>query len=456
MSHHNTKFWVAVFCLGLINARPSLGVEYTLQANAALRQDFTSNILLLPNALSPESVWGSDVDVQTSISARAPTWQASGSARFDNWFYYPLGGLDMQNQYINGNYSYLTERSRWELSGSYISDALLSSTSDPTIGIVLGRIRRDLATVSPSWSYQLTEYTKVGLSYSYNNSSYPSSSQNIGTIFPNSDTNSVSAMLTHQATEKLSLTGGLSGTFYSTGSSTTTSSFIIQPVPVQIATPVGVIRATVLERIPVTYHTNSNREINYLNFNTGLKYSPYNDVEIGASGGFQISQTTTDTTLYTVPASIVSPTTSRQIDTNPIQVGPLFDINAIKKFEKSTIGLIYGYQISPSLNGALYTSNHVSINSQHQFTQHLDGGMQLSYSENSFPYPGATPVNQSSLQIGANMSYKLMKNLAVSASYNYQTRTLSGGTYQNTPYNGTQDNHNVAVSLSYDFEQLHY
>jgi len=460
MSPKHSGLWAFPLCLSLLDANSCWAVDYTLQANAALRQDYTSNILLQPASLNPEGVWGTDLDVNTSVMAQAPTWRATGSARFDNWFYYPISTLNMQNQYLDGTYSYFTQRSRWDINANFISDAILSSQSDPTAGIVLGRIRRDMVTITPSWNYQLTEYTNVGLSYSYNNSSYPDNHKSAsatalsqGAVYPDSDSHSLSATANHRATDKLLLNGGLSATTYQTSSNTAyVTTKRVNPFVTELITNSGTV----------------NREINYLNINLGFKYAFWDDTEVSFSGGGQLSQTITDLTvtssrkqdyfLGVVPLGtpVSAPIPPTPASRSPLQFGPLFNLAISKKFEQSTLGLVYGHQISPSLNGQLYTSDKVAINADHRFTERLKSELQVSYSNNSFPYPNGTPVTQNFVQVGTDLSYNLTKNFIVSASYNYQLRSLAGGNYAGTAYAGTQDNHNVSVSLRYDFEPLHY
>ncbi|MFM8330438.1 MAG: hypothetical protein ACKN9T_01990 [Candidatus Methylumidiphilus sp.] len=448
------KTWASVFCLSLLEAPPGVGAEYSLNANATLQQDFNSNIMLLPSALNPESVWGTDLDVQTSFAAAAPRWQANAGARFDNWFYYPLSGLDMQNQYLNGSFAYLiSERMRWELNGSYISDALLSSQTDPTLGIVLGRLRRDMANIAPSWSYQLTEYTKLGFSYAYNDSSYPVSSKNQGGTYPDSHSHTVSTSISHAINQKLSLNGELSATTY------------------QTATDISFTTTRRLNQLIselITNYGSSDREINYIDINVGFKYALDDDIDISFSGGGQLSQTITTIDINTATAQQlflgqivisnpygVAPPELQRTRTDP-QFGPLFNIGLTKKFDTSMVGLVYGHQISPSLNGQLFTSDRVAINASHRFSPEINSGLQLSYSSSSFPFQGGPSVDQQSFQLGMNVSYSMMKNLVINAAYSYQLRELGGGNYEGTPYAGTQDNHNVSVSLRYDLEQLHY
>lgn len=405
-----------LFCLTLVNARPCSGIDYSFQADAMLKQTYDSNILLSPKAFNPEAVWGSDMDLRTSFTTSDPIWTAGIGARFDNWFYAPVSGLDMQNQYLDGHYSYATEHSRWKLTGSYISDANMSSHVDNTRtdqniqGIIFGRVQRESKNISPSWNYSFDEYTRLELSYSYNESKYASSPT---AIYPSSTSQSLSSSLNHQASENLALTGTLSATNYTTSQRST---------------------------------------IDYLNFMLGFEYTPREDIKVSISGGEQYSQSTTllrHRRLISKPPFIIT-SESKQASDSFI---PLYSISLRKTFEKSSLTLAYSSQSSPTINGSLFTSDSASVGATHRFSQRIDLGLGISYSTISNPSQNGSVLSQDSYQLNADLSYSLAENCAIHATYNYILRDLGAAT---GGYEGIRDSHGVSLSLSYNFEKLHY
>lgn len=393
-------------CLALLRPAPGLGVDYTAQASAALQQNYNTNLQLQPASLNPQGIWGSEVDVKTSFSAAAPTWTAGVTGRFDNWFYYPVAGLDMQNQYVDGSLSHLTERSRSSLAVSFVSDALLSSQTDPTQtqGVILGRVPRELIRVSPSWLYKLDEYTSVNLGYSYDEASYPGGAAGQSGFYPDSTTHSASASASRQAAERLSLDGSLSFTDYSTSQSS----------------------------------------IKYVNFMAGAAYTPDERTHLSVQGGGQYTQTTSS---------------FRQLAQQIDQLGPVFSASASREFEYSTLSISYSRSITPSINGNLFTSDRASLTATRRLLEKLDGNLRLVYSGSSYPPQSGvaavqTPTqNQSILQVAGELSYALAKNCALNASYSYQVRDFGVAT---GPYAVDQEAHAVSLSLRYDFEPLHY
>lgn len=399
----HAKALVTSLCLNLLCASACLGVDYSFQADATLQQNFNSNILLLPNSLNPEAVWGSDIDVQTSFSAENPVWAARGNARFDNWFYYPASGLNMQNQYLDTRYSYRTERTLWEINGGYINDALLSSNSNQIQGIVFGRVQREVKSIMPSWTYRISEYTKINFSYSYFNSKYPANGNAIGNasaIYPNSTSNTVSASVSHLVSEYLSLDGVFSAT-----------AFVTQQ-----------------------------RDIDYMNLSVGLKYLPSISTELILSGGGQLSQSTTQATNFGF-----NPSQSDNYFT------PLTNVSLKKKFDYSAIILSYSHQSTPSINSNLFNSDSVFLSANHKFSTRLNSAFDVSYYNISSPAQGGSSLSQNTYQVGGNLSYVLTPNATVSAAYSFQLRELGVAT---GVYSEPQNAHIVTLSFRYNFDKI--
>jgi hypothetical protein len=389
-----------------LNADPSFGIDYTFQADANLQQNYNTNILLLPAALNPDAVWGSEMNLQTIFMAENPTWTAKGNARFDNWFYYPASGLNMQNQYVDGQYAYSTERSRFELGGGYISDAILASKTEQILGVVFGRVQRELFSVMPSWTYSISEYTKASLTYSYYNSKYGSnplvSSVNTSALYPSSSSNSLSTNLNHQVSEYLSVNGMLSATAFVTQTNT----------------------------------------INYLNLTLGSKYAASSNTEIIISGGGQYSQSTTKIRFLGQNTSF-----------HNNLFNPLFNISIKQNFEYTAVILSYSQQSTPSINGNLFKSDYVSISANHRFSPRLNGSLRLSYNKISTPTQSGSSSSQNYYQVGGDLSYNLSENAVLNSSYNFQVREIGAYT---AVYSEPQYGHVISLNLHYIFDKLHY
>lgn len=397
-----------------------MGVDYAFKADASLKQTYTSNFLLQSDSENKGAVLGTDLEVGTRLTASAPSWSAGGGARFENWFYYGPGtdsdsssssssssGLNYQNQYLDSHYRYFSERSTWSMAGSYISAAYIYTVADPTLpqGIILGVLQRESQSLAPSWSYRLTEYTKLNLSYQYLRSSYNSTSTGQAS-YPKSQSHTASLSADHQYNEYLLLNGSLSFTSFLT----------------------------------------SSRTINYLNMMTGFNYSPYPTVSIAFNGGGQYTETTSQTAggLYTQTTN---------------QFGPVFNLAINKQFEHSKLTFNYGRTISPAVNGILFTSDGISLAASRQLSQRLDGSLSVSYLTNAYPQQvgnlqsGSATQQQTTYRFEGGISYTLAQHCILSASYNYILRDLGVKTGS---YAGTQDSHNLSVNLNYDFEPLHY
>ena len=369
------------------------------------QQNFNSNILLVPDSLKHDAVWGSELNLQSSLLINKPNWMAKASAVLDNWFYYPDSGLDMQNQYLDLQYAYLTERSRWQINGGYINDAILSSKANQIQGIVFGRVQRELFSIIPGWTYSVSEYTKVNLSYSYFNSKYPAillSPASTDATYPNSVSNTLSSSVNNLYSEYLSFNSLLSATAFDT----------------------------------------QTRKIDYINLFIGLKYSPSFDSEIALSIGGQYSQSTYQ--FYSIGQSY-----SQRID----QFSPLFDVSLTKKFENSSIILSYSQQSTPSINSNLFRSDLVSLSANHRLSNLFSTAFGFSYYQIETPKQAGSSLSQKSYQLNSNLTYNYSEKATISASYNFQARDIVATT---GVFSEPQYAHIISLSLRYNFDELQF
>jgi hypothetical protein len=405
----------AAACLFLLGPGSPQAVEYAFDGNLALGQQYNSNIVLARN---PQAVWGTSLDLDAGLSAREPNWQVGGRTRLANSFYAPNSSIDMQNRYVDATALYLTERSRYQLAGNFTDDYLLSSQSDPALGVVLGQLHRNLKSVGPSWTYSLTERARATLGYDYARAEYSGSATQ---AYPDSDTHAASSQFAYQFTERLTLNGALSYTAF------------------QASQPSAGYR----------------NAIDYVNFSLGLKcaYDPALDLNFSAGGQYTHSQAEYSSfRLIYVPVSLnpplfrvaAVPTTLR----SPAQetTAPLFTLGLSKRFEDASLDLAYSRQISPSINGALLETDRVQLAGRQEFRPGLNGALSLSYIHQSYPNLGGGRLEYSYYQAEASLSYGWSERWSATASYRYYLRRVDSGGDRN------QDSNAAFLSLRYEFE----
>lgn len=404
---------------GVALASPGFAVDWHLEANANVSQQFHSNIRLLPDRLDPEAVFGTDIGLTAQLVAQEPNWQVKSGVRLQNLFYTPIAGIDTQNQYLDLDAHYATERSLFALSVHHTDDALLSSQSEEVVGIVLTRVQRAETTLAPSWTYIFDERTRLTLGYAYQSSDYEAG-QGFGYV--DSVTHTASLGLEHQLTERLTLTGTLAYNAYKA----------------------------------------SQRTIDYVNVMAGFQYALTETLDLNVSGGGQYSDSETNFQTFRLTgfqvvsldpflvAPVVVPETVTFKDQ---QFGPLVTASARKRFETSDWELTYAHRISPAINGALFESDRVSLSGRQRLTERLNANLKLSYLEYTRPNLDGGALQQTYYRFDGELSYALTEKWRLSASYQYGLRDLgaSGGTFA-----GSQDDHAVFVTLRYTFDPFHF
>lgn len=402
--------------LGLAFARTGPAVDWHLETQAGLSQEFHSNIQLLPRRLDPRAVWGTDLGFTTRLIAREAHWQVQGRARLQNQFYAPIEHIDAQNQFLDLDAHYATERSRWALTANYTDDALLASQSDELVGIVLTRVQRRLASFAPAWTYAWSERTRFTLGYSYHAADYDARTQ---FSYVDSTSHTASAGFEHQLTERLGLNGTLAYTAY---------------------------RA-------------DQRAIDYVNVMAGFRYAVTETLDIGVSGGGQYSFSETELRTFREALAFIGPIPVRvlipeDVTLKDAQFGPLVTATARQRFESSEWQLDYSHQISPSINGTLFESDRVVLTGRHRFSERLNASLSLAYTDQARPSFNGEILSQVSYRLGAELTYALTEHWRLSGAYQYALRDL--GDRDNSAFSGRQDDHAVFLRLKYDFDPFQF
>lgn len=402
-------------CLGVFGNTAGHAIEYTLDGNAQIGEQLNSNIVLAPRT---QTVWGTTLNLDGTFSAREPNWQVSGRVRLNNYFYAPVSGIDMQNQYVDAKAFYTTERSRYELAGNFTDDTILSSQSDPSLGLVVGKTGRTSKNIGPTWTYSFSEKSQGSIGYTYAQADYASSIQR----YPNSETHGGFAQWVHRHSEQLTLEGALSYSSY-----------------------VG--------ELARNGYRNS---ISYTNFSLGLRYAFAPDLEMHFSAGGQYSQTESQFRSYRllgyVPVGanpprfvpIVEPVTIKA----PVRdsFGPVFTLSATKRFERSILNLAYNRQISPSINGALLEFDSVNLSVRREVRPGFEAGLSLSYNHQTYPSVSNQTQDYSYYRAEGSLSYAWTRHWSSVASYRYFLRQSGSNTGLE------QDAHVVLLNLKYDFD----
>jgi hypothetical protein len=390
-------------------------MEVRLDGDVNLGQTYNSNIVLTD---PPKGVFGTRLDADARLAVKERNWEASGGARLDQQFFYPDSGIDMTNVYADGSGSYLTERSRWNLAGSYVDAWSLASEGQPlnVSGVILTRLHRNTQSLGPSWTYALDETTSATLGYGYSHADYEFGGG--GSSLQESHT--ATSELLRQIDEHLSASFDLSYSHYST------------------------------TRENPDYSTTSD----YISGMLGLKYAFGETLSLNASAGAQYTRTESQYIGYRllgyIPVSLdplryapVVESYSRSLRQDT-PVAPIFSLTARQRFETSELNLNYARQINPSFNGLMLTIDRVSLAGSRRLAESLDGGLTLAYYRQSSSDP-RTVADYSAYSLDGTLTWHWDSHWSARATYQYMIREADAAI-------PNADSHMVLLNLRYDFD----
>lgn len=395
--------------LALALALPAHAVEYTLDGNLAMGQQYNSNIQLQPQA---QQVWGGNLDLGGSFKAREANWEVAAAPRLTNYLYEPASDLQFQNQYVDLDGHYQGERLGYQFATQYIDDYILSSQSDQIVGLVLGKVHRRIVGAAPGWTYGFGETLRGRLGYNYSRAEYGADN------YPDSETHAVSGALELKYSERLGFNATLSYTHYDADQSA----------------------------------RGFRNTIEYANAGLGVDYSFDETLKVRFSAGGQYNRTQPEYQGYAIQGYVL-------VDNNPPTYAPVlaparirppaqdsagavFDLDISKRVQDSDWNLSYSRQISPSINGALLEYDRVGLNGLWRLREDLDGRLELGYTHQAYSdgLNGAIAYYQA----GSSLSYRWSPHWSASTGYHYLLRVLDQG--------GEQDAHSVSLTLRYDFD----
>ena len=402
-------------CAALLGTPVGHAVEYRLDGDVSVGQQYSSNIIL---SRPPKAVWGTNVDVNAALAVSEPNWQVTGKARLSNYFYTPVSGIDMQNQYLDVRGLFLTERSRYQLSGNFTDDSFLSSQNDQIIGLVVGKVHRNLKSLSPTWFYTLSERSQWSLGYQYSRAEYDASANG----FPDSDTHTGFSRLEHRFSERLSLSGEVSYSAYDA-------------------------------RRLATGYRNS---IDFVNFSLGLKYAfdPTLDIEFSAGGQysrteaqFLHNQIVGFTLVSLNPIRFAPVVRAVIVHTPPADsFGPVFNLEVSKRLDRTEMSLFYNRQISPSISGDLLEVDRAGLSAKRELFYGFSGSLGVSYTHQSFPSQANQTISFSFYQATGELSYAWSEHWSATASYRFFLRQIDNSNAPN------EDSNSVLLTLKYNFD----
>jgi hypothetical protein len=394
------------FTLLVLVASNVLAAEWSIEPSIDARANLTDNLNLTPGVR--ENVFNWTVSPRVIFARRTEISEVTGTASLGFNRYPDDPSLDTTDANFSLGSQLRSERNTYGLSAAYIRDSTLQ-TELATTGIVQTRTQRDLVTISPSWSYSLTERSSVFAQYQYDHASYEA-----GAGFIDYSNQQASAGYQYLIAERVATT--LSGNY------------------------------SRYEADDGSIISNSN------GFSVGLKYSHSEKLAFDLSFGVRRSDTTiTNSALlcefgavaicdfFGIPLQRVTATATTADD------GYVYSASADYKWERTSASMVLSRDINPTGSGLVVETDRIAIQIGHQFSEKLSGNVYAAYLSSRYITGFGSDTEYSSLS--SSLSWKLDERWTTGAGYSFsyqKVKNASESASANTVY----------LSISYNWPKI--
>jgi hypothetical protein len=384
----------------------ALGAEWAIEPSIESRASNTDNINLTPNV--HENVLGISVSPRVTFARRTEATEVAGTASLGINRYPGNSGLDTDDASLSLTSQLRGERSSYGLSAAYIRDSTLQ-TELATTGIVQTRRQRDLVTLSPSWSYSLTERSSVFAQYRYDQAKYQAGA-GLSDYSSQQGSGGYQYLLSERTTATLS--GGYS----------------------RYKTDDGSIL------------TNSN------SVNIGLTHNPIERLTLALGIGARRSDTKITNTVTFCPFGSVIicnafgiPLETLTATSNTSDNGLSYNASADYKWESMTANFVASRDIYPTGTGLVVQTDRFAIGIGHQFSEKLSGNASAAYLFSR--YIGGLASDTEYYRLDSGLSWKLDQWWSAGAGYSFAYQRVKG-----VPDNASANT--VYLSISYNWPKI--
>lgn len=368
-----------------------------------------------------EAAWGFDTGGGVAFKAESSNWRSNITPAF-NFRRFVIGEDSDADEYnVRSQHQWaFTERAVASLNADYIRDSTLSTELSDT-GRNNTAINRDTVMLNPGVSYALNERTSVNAGFLYSDVNFQ---QRPGSGFVDYDYKQATFGSSHVYNEIF--------TFFATGYVS------------EFRTPdIGGKSLTYGGQGGVTYYYSDTLDGD---FAVGYTQSEIDSLT-QVSNGFQFIGFDPVT-----GAPIFAPIVTLVKDESTTS-GPIASASIRKKFERLRARLDYNRAISPSSRGAQTIADDILFTLDHDLSRRLLVGFRGSYNmrstETDVLAGDFRGLNRDQTMVGAVVSYKFTKEIAVAANYRFfwnQLQDPSRSIYNNTLF----------VTLNYGGEPHYY
>jgi hypothetical protein len=298
---------------------------------------------------------------------------------------------DSQDPFARFNSSFSTERSQYGLNLGYAETQTRDNAAEDT-GNFRNNSTQTSKTISPFYSYQLTERDTLSFNGSYVDNSYDSNASNDNKL------KSLTTDWMRQYTERLS--AGLSVGVYNYKSDRSITSISVEKDNYNV---LALLNYQVTELWLIDGRVGMRRLESELTNDLGFK-------EDNSSSGAS------------------------------------FDITASRQGESDTLTMAVSQQLSPNSNGGVDDQQSVSVNWSRSLSDTLTAGISARYLESESAARDSFKRKREYYDVSPSISWQLDRNLGLRFSYEYSKQTQGLG--------GDADSNAVSITLNYNWDGI--
>lgn len=367
------------FLTALVVAPSARSTEWSVIPSISVQELYNDNILLTP--VRGPAVTGTILTPSLGLTAQQEAWNLTGTAKWQNSRYSGQSGLNTNDQYLNLQSNYQTQRNAWGLTGTYAKESILTSTAFVAdVGLVHVQTQRITRTISPTWTWTMSPNMNLQLGYQYNGVSYQEGTR-VGLF--NYSQNAVDVTLSDQISARNQVFGSTSYSYF---------------------------------KVPVLDLAGTNEKSNTSTALIGLtrQFSSTFSGTLSAGEQYTHSSETQCNPFILQLFGQCSATTAFSKNT-----GAVYNASLQKQFERSTVNLTVGRSVSPSGAGTQVLIDSGSLGANWQFSQRLLGLASADAYRIRAVGTSVTELNRNYYSASAELRWEWTRNLKVSGLYEY-------------------------------------
>lgn len=361
------------------------------------------------------------------LGYRAENHGLNATFKWNELIYHGESDLNFSEKIASVNENYSGERFKAGISARYAEQSTINTQLDiDGTGNLQIQIPKTTRSVSPNFTYNLTERDSLQLSYNYTDVGFTKQpGLNASRSFSDYSNQQYSSTLTHSFSERFSLNVTGSYSLFSSSSENPSGTFIVGPLS-----------------FPVT--SGFNQKATTFNYQAGFQYAYDERTRLSLSAG--IRDTTTDINSFqTIDFLGFAPNQTTVTSRSSKTSGNVFSANLDHKFDWGNLNLNAGRQLTPASTGGQRNTTNFSANLRYNLTERWTTGVTATYllSESATTNTSSTVSNNRTyITLSPNIRWKWTPEIDLELSYSYRQQQFES-------LNQTAVGNNLQLQFSY-------